>query len=331
MALSLLLQSRLLVAVITLIGAQCMPTAWAVADEPKAGTLLRAAERNGDREREARRLFVKAARLPGSKSCAKRSEIMAAYSFIMGKAGLAFMGKEGLALIERSGLLAEDLSEKDFKVYIVCLRKQREAAVIHQRLLSDYPETEAAFRLANRPIVLPADIDKTIVRARKRREEKQRSVSELLTLLEKPAKPSKSRDKNQREVNQIERVPKETAKSSPPQAPLSALDRRLAAKLAQLVTKQISPCWSMPWRAKDIQNIQIEIHILLKPNGTLRGAPRIGDQARMRSDPFFRAAAESAVRALRDPACSPLKLPVNTHDVWKEITLIFDPREFPSP
>jgi hypothetical protein len=73
--------------------------------------------------------------------------------------------------------------------------------------------------------------------------------------------------------------------------------------------------------------MNIEIRILLNPDGTLRGAPRIEDQARMSNDPFFRAVAESALRALRKPLCSPLKLPYSEYDEWKEIILTFNPRE----
>jgi hypothetical protein len=47
----------------------------------------------------------------------------------------------------------------------------------------------------------------------------------------------------------------------------------------------------------------------------------------MSNDPFFRAVAESALRALRKPLCSPLKLPYSEYDEWKEIILTFNPRE----
>ena len=73
--------------------------------------------------------------------------------------------------------------------------------------------------------------------------------------------------------------------------------------------------------------MNIEIRILLNPDGTLRGVPRIQDQARMTSDPFFRAVAESTLRALRNPLCSPLRLPFGEYDAWKEIILTFDPRK----
>ena len=64
--------------------------------------------------------------------------------------------------------------------------------------------------------------------------------------------------------------------------------------------------------------------MVMNPDATVRGA-RVVDSARMNSDPYFRAAAESAMRALVHPDCIPLKLPLNKYDVWKNFTFNFDP------
>jgi len=53
----------------------------------------------------------------------------------------------------------------------------------------------------------------------------------------------------------------------------------------------------------------------------------IVDLARMQSDPFYRAAGESVIRAIFSPHCTPLKLPKDKYDLWKETKLTFDPRE----
>ena len=73
--------------------------------------------------------------------------------------------------------------------------------------------------------------------------------------------------------------------------------------------------------------MRIEIRIRLNPDGTLRGPLLVGDARRMQSDHVFRTVAESALRALRNPRCSPLKLPYAQYDIWKDITLNFDPRK----
>jgi hypothetical protein len=47
----------------------------------------------------------------------------------------------------------------------------------------------------------------------------------------------------------------------------------------------------------------------------------------MKSDPFFRSAAESALRAVLNPRCNPLRLPPEKYEQWQTMTLNFDPRE----
>jgi len=73
--------------------------------------------------------------------------------------------------------------------------------------------------------------------------------------------------------------------------------------------------------------MRVGVQIRLNTDGTLRGAPRVLDDARVRSDRVFRAVAESAVRALLNPRCSPLKLPYEEYDIWQNITFNFDPGE----
>ena len=77
--------------------------------------------------------------------------------------------------------------------------------------------------------------------------------------------------------------------------------------------------------------MRVEIRIQLNTDGTLRGVPQVQDRNRMQSDTFYRAVAESALRALRNPACSPFRLPLKDYDVWKDISLTFDPREAVGP
>ena len=116
------------------------------------------------------------------------------------------------------------------------------------------------------------------------------------------------------------------ARTEPP--PENSIDhRRLVGTLAQMVISQITPCWSIPVGAKEAEEMQIGVTIVLNPDGTLRGPPRIEDRTRMARDLVFRAVAESALRALYHPRCTPLRLPVKNYETWKEISFNFDPRE----
>ncbi len=106
------------------------------------------------------------------------------------------------------------------------------------------------------------------------------------------------------------------------------MEQRLrAATLSQEVMRQVTPCWSIPAGVKDAHTIRVGVRIYLKPDGHLSGPPRVEDSKRMRSDLAFRAVAESALRALRNPRCSPLRLPLKSFETWREISFNFDPRE----
>jgi len=106
---------------------------------------------------------------------------------------------------------------------------------------------------------------------------------------------------------------------------LSAVSQQLQVqRLAAMVKQQLAPCWSIPGGVKDAHTIEVGVRIRLNTDGTLRGAPRVVDSARMESDPSFRVVAESAVRALQNPRCQPLKLPYDQYENWKDIIFNFD-------
>jgi len=91
------------------------------------------------------------------------------------------------------------------------------------------------------------------------------------------------------------------------------------------VARQFLKCWNVPAGARDAKNLLVEISVQANPDGTIRRA-QILNQSRMRSDPFYRTAAESALRAVLNPICSPLKLPPAKYQRWKLMRLKFDPR-----
>ena len=69
--------------------------------------------------------------------------------------------------------------------------------------------------------------------------------------------------------------------------------------------------------------MKLTLRIFLNQNGTLLRAPEVVESARM-GEPTFRAAAESAVRAVQ--RCAPYTvLPAQKYDTWRNIELTFDP------
>jgi len=146
----------------------------------------------------------------------------------------------------------------------------------------------------------------------------------------------KNLEKQKQQTEQTESTPQrqqaqpqqQQVQPAPQRQQASSIDqRRAAAGLAQMVKDQVTPCWNIPAGAKDARDLQIVVVIDLNPDGTLRGSPTISDASRYESDPFFRAAADSALRALRNPRCTPLKLPYEMYETWKRIEFTFDPKE----
>jgi len=111
--------------------------------------------------------------------------------------------------------------------------------------------------------------------------------------------------------------------SSQPRAPLGS---QITASEVDLVRQQIARCWNVPAGARDAKDLVVEVRVNVDPDGTVRQAT-IVDQARLVSDPFFRAAAESARRAFFNPLCRPLHLPLEKYAFWKDLVVDFSPKD----
>ncbi len=129
-----------------------------------------------------------------------------------------------------------------------------------------------------------------------------------------PAKPDKP----------TKEEPKE--EQSEPDVPAPSLSDRLSISEEDALRRQIGSCWNIPIGARNAEQLVVEVLIEVNPDRTVRSV-RVVDQMRMASDQFFRSAAESAVRALRHPLCTPLALPPDKYDQWKVIRFNFDPRD----
>jgi hypothetical protein len=93
-----------------------------------------------------------------------------------------------------------------------------------------------------------------------------------------------------------------------------------------LVKQQIARCWNVQGGYKGIEEMSVEIWVAMNPDGTVRQA-RILDAARFANDPFKKAFAESAYRAVLNKRCQPFKLPAEKYTHWKTMKLNFDPRD----
>ncbi|MET4805323.1 cell envelope integrity protein TolA [Limibacillus sp. MBR-115] len=107
--------------------------------------------------------------------------------------------------------------------------------------------------------------------------------------------------------------PTETAQLSSKPMTISEIDA---------IRRKIEGCWNVPAGARNAENLIVEIRLFMNPDGTVSQA-EVVDRARMGGDPFYRAAAESALRAVF--RCQPLPVPLKKYDTWRQITMRFDP------
>jgi hypothetical protein len=89
---------------------------------------------------------------------------------------------------------------------------------------------------------------------------------------------------------------------------------------------QLARCWNVPSGAVDAENLIVDVRVVVRPDRTVESAT-IVDQGRYGRDAFYQAAADSARRAVLNPACSPLDLPPDQYDTWKNMVVRFNPRE----
>lgn len=114
-----------------------------------------------------------------------------------------------------------------------------------------------------------------------------------------------------------------TPEEATPDAPLAPTMTQ--SELGAL-TQQLIGCWQIPIGAKDVHNMVVTLHIWPNDDRTVRRV-EIQGQWNLQNNPAFRAVAESARTAVLHPDCSPLDLPMDKFDVWKDkyIAIDFDP------
>lgn len=115
-----------------------------------------------------------------------------------------------------------------------------------------------------------------------------------------------------------------TATPAPGQnAPLGA---KMTMSEEDALRRQLEKCWNVPFGAKDVESTVVEIFMVINPDRTLREA-RVVDTARYNTDSFYRAVADSALRAVRSSLCSPFDVPPEKYDTWNTVTVTFNPKD----
>ena len=157
---------------------------------------------------------------------------------------------------------------------------------------------------------------------------KPEPVPELAQLNVKPrAKPKPPKPQSTFDPNRIAALLDKSKKSEAPSTPQpQSLNVALeTASLQDAIRSQVQACWLVPAGAPEAEDLVVRLRISLNPDGSLSRPPEIVDQGKIGQSDYYRVAAESARRAVQK--CSPLKLPVDSYDIWRDIELTFDPKQ----
>ncbi len=90
--------------------------------------------------------------------------------------------------------------------------------------------------------------------------------------------------------------------------------------------QQLSQCWSIMSGAANAEDQVVELSVVVNMDRTV-ASTEVVDRFKYSSNPFFRAAADSAMRAMRNPNCNPLNVPPDKYDTWHKMRIVFDPKE----
>ncbi|MBV8393481.1 MAG: hypothetical protein JOY81_09910 [Alphaproteobacteria bacterium] len=91
------------------------------------------------------------------------------------------------------------------------------------------------------------------------------------------------------------------------------------------VRNKIRPCWNSFGGAREAPIVTLVVQ--MNQDGTPVNA-EVKETGRYNSDPIYRAAADSAWRAIMNPRCQPWPLSLEKYNSWRTITFNFDPRDY---
>ena len=92
-----------------------------------------------------------------------------------------------------------------------------------------------------------------------------------------------------------------------------------------MLRQQVSSCWNAPAGAVRERGDKVTISAKVLQN--MKVSPnsiRIVDTNIAKTNPFYGPITDSAMRTLLNPECTPLKLPKDKYNLWKNLTITFD-------
>ncbi|SRR5579885_4311 len=145
-----------------------------------------------------------------------------------------------------------------------------------------------------------------------------------------PAKPQKPKsDQFAALLNKLTSAPATTSNAKPGTRTVKGIGQMnaMTMDLVDALRNQISQCWTAPVGAPHPEQLIVEMEVFLNPDGSVAQPPQLtaDSAAAVASNPFMRAAADAAKRAIF--VCAPYKLPADRYSLWRDITVTFDPRK----
>jgi hypothetical protein len=149
---------------------------------------------------------------------------------------------------------------------------------------------------------------------------------------EKKPEEKKDPDKQEAQFQSILKnyLPDETPEQNPDKKTAALTPQSYSEGMTNLefsaFQHQLTQCWNLMAGTRYAEDQIVDIRLFVNPDRTVQDA-QVVDTARYASDSYFRAAADSALRAVRNPRCNPLDLPPQKYELWKVIVVTFDPRK----
>ena len=157
----------------------------------------------------------------------------------------------------------------------------------------------------------------------KKKEVAQKQDKKRLESILKSIEKIKSEEKVKKQID--EKDDKELIEDKEEDLKEISLGEKLTISEKDAIRRQFYRCWIVPAGAKNLRDLFVSIKIKLDKEGNVIFSKLINDNRLNES--FFRAAAESALRAVNHPECKKLKVPEKKYTTWKEIILNFDPSQ----
>ena len=111
-----------------------------------------------------------------------------------------------------------------------------------------------------------------------------------------------------------------------PSPNVSRFSDNLSMSEMDALRQQLAGCWNINPGLMNAQDLAVQIRVAVNPDRTVQSV-EVVDKGRYNSDTLYRTMADSALRAVQNPRCSPLRLPEDKYTLWRNMTILFDPKE----